>query len=134
MRDRNPKWRTALQLLPWAIPGIAAVVLISAAAVRADKPQEISDLPQTGKALYEKACAACHGLDGTGVSSSRAGFDTPLPDFTDCNFATREPDVDWIYVTEKGGPARAFDRMMPSFGSALTRTVHDDSPPRICGP
>lgn len=121
MRDRNRIWRTALRLSPWSIAGIAALLFISAATVRAGKPQSLSDLPQTGKALYEKACAACHGVDGTGVSSSQAGFDTPLPDFTDCNFATREPDVDWIYVTEKGGPARAFVPMMPAFGSALTR-------------
>jgi hypothetical protein len=51
---------------------------------------------------------------------SEVGFDLPLPDFTDCGFATREPDADWDAVTHSGGPARAFDRMMPAFGAALT--------------
>ena len=44
----------------------------------------------------------------------------PLPDFTDCNFATREPDEDWLAIVHSGGPVRAFDEMMPAFGEALT--------------
>jgi hypothetical protein len=48
------------------------------------------------------------------------GFDLPLPDFTDCSFATVEPDADWLAVTHSGGPARAFDRRMPAFGELLT--------------
>jgi hypothetical protein len=38
--------------------------------------------------LYERGCAACHGRDGRGVSQEIVGFDTPIPDFTDCSFAT----------------------------------------------
>jgi hypothetical protein len=49
------------------------------------------------------------------------GFEEPLPDFTDCRFATREPDVDWSAITHDGGPARGFARMMPAFGEALSR-------------
>jgi hypothetical protein len=48
------------------------------------------------------------------------GFDIPLPDFSDCGFASREPDGDWLGVVQQGGPVRAFDRMMPAFGDALT--------------
>jgi hypothetical protein len=48
------------------------------------------------------------------------GFEDPLPDLTDCNFATREPDSDWMAIVHEGGPARAFGRMMPAFGEALT--------------
>ncbi len=49
------------------------------------------------------------------------------PDFTDCSFATPEPDADWMAVMHDGGPARAFDRRMPAFGEALTeaRTAAD---------
>ena len=50
---------------------------------------------------------------------SAVGFDLPLPDLTDCNF-TREPDADWYAVVHDGGPVRAFNRLMPSFGEALT--------------
>ena len=73
-----------------------------------------------GEALYRAACAACHGADGRGTTQALVGFDLPLPDFTDCNFATREPDVDWLAVSHQGGPARGFSRLMPAFGAALT--------------
>lgn len=74
----------------------------------------------TGEQLYRAACATCHGDDGTGAPRSQVGFDTPLPDFTDCSFATREPDADWYAVTHDGGPARGFSETMPAFGDALT--------------
>jgi mono/diheme cytochrome c family protein len=73
-----------------------------------------------GRALYQAACASCHGADGRGASQAVVGFDTPLPDFADCNFATREPDPDWLAIVQHGGPARAFDRLMPAFGQALS--------------
>ena len=77
--------------------------------------QEVRD----GRELYISACAACHGIDGRGMPVSTVGFETPLPDFTDCSFATPEADADWIAVAHEGGPVRAFDRRMPAFGSAL---------------
>lgn len=78
-----------------------------------------------GVALYEQACAACHGSDGTGRSSEELAFDTSPPDFSDCEFASREPDADWSEIIRDGGPARAFDRMMPAFGDALTdKQIH----------
>ena len=48
------------------------------------------------------------------------GFDAPLPDFSDCAFATGEPDPDWFAVVHEGGPVRALDRHMPAFGDALS--------------
>jgi len=70
--------------------------------------------------LYGAACAACHGNDGRGRSAAELGFDLPMPDFTDCSFATREPDSDWYAIVHDGGPARAFDPLMPAFGEALS--------------
>ena len=75
---------------------------------------------RSGKQLYEASCAACHATDGTGSPRSTVGFDTPIPDFTDCSFATPEADADWIAVAHQGGPVRAFDRRMPAFGEALS--------------
>jgi hypothetical protein len=78
--------------------------------------------PKTGAELYRSACAACHGADGRGETRALVGFDTPLPDFTDCSFSTVEPDADWMAVAHEGGPARGFDRRMPAFGDAMTDT------------
>jgi hypothetical protein len=50
-----------------------------------------------------------------------------MPDFTDCAFATVEPDLDWMAVAHDGGPARAFDRRMPAFGEALTDAELQDA-------
>lgn len=87
--------------------------------------QESGDPPwragADGRQLYQAACAACHGSGGTGVPHTLVGFDTPLPDFTDCSFATREADADWAAVVHGGGPVRGFARAMPAFGSALTQ-------------
>lgn len=74
----------------------------------------------TDKELYDQACAACHGEDGNGRSAEELAFETLPPEFTDCEFASREPDPDWFAVIHEGGPVRAFDRMMPAFGDALT--------------
>jgi mono/diheme cytochrome c family protein len=93
---------------------LASFVLLSS-------PTLAQSTPTTaGHARYQQACAACHGTDGRGVARSTLGFDTPVPDFTDCRFVTVEPDEDWLAVAHDGGPARAFDRRMPAFGDALT--------------
>jgi len=78
------------------------------------------DPPRSGRELYLEACATCHGSDGTGAPPSQVGFDIPLPDFTDCDFAAREPNGDWLAVAHAGGPARGFAREMPAFGEVLT--------------
>ena len=74
----------------------------------------------TGEELYQTACAACHGSDGKGQPRLVVGFDTPLPDFTDCAFTTPEADLDWWSVVHEGGRVRALDRRMPAFGDALS--------------
>lgn len=81
--------------------------------------------PKTNAQIYRESCASCHGSDGTGAPLSDVVFDVELPDFTDCSFATREPNSDWGSVVQHGGPARAFDEIMPAFGDALSdREIH----------
>lgn len=94
-------------------PGFAALLLLApmaAAAERSSSPAQV----------YAAACAACHGADGRGAPQSTVALPLPVPDFTDCSFATREPDSDWYAVAHQGGPARGFDRLMPAFGEALS--------------
>lgn len=92
------------------------VVLIVAALMAAPAVAQTRSAAE----VYRAACAACHGIDGGGAPVTQVGFDTPLPDFRQCSFATREPDADWVAITHDGGPTRAFDRRMPAFGEALT--------------
>jgi len=97
---------------------LAILVGVSPAPASATQDQ-VSTLTATPEQLYQLACASCHGPDGRGTPQGGVSFDMPLPDFTDCSFASREPDSDWLAVTHDGGPARGFDSVMPAFGDAL---------------
>jgi mono/diheme cytochrome c family protein len=81
---------------------------------------QIPKTERSGAELYVAACAACHASDGSGSPQSLVGFDDPIPDFTECSFATPEAAADWFAVAHAGGPVRAFSRRMPSFGAALS--------------
>jgi mono/diheme cytochrome c family protein len=96
----------------WAVAGVLA------AETHAQAPEELAAM--TDAELYGAACASCHGTDGRGLDRALVAFEEPLPDFTDCDFAAREPDSDWIAISHDGGPARGFSVMMPAFGTALT--------------
>jgi mono/diheme cytochrome c family protein len=94
---------------------VVVAVLILGAAASAD-----DSVPATGRAIYRAACSSCHGADGRGAPASLVGFSDPIPDFTDCDFAAREPDSDWVGVAYEGGPSRGFSELMPAFEGALT--------------
>jgi mono/diheme cytochrome c family protein len=104
---------------------IAVVALAGAASLHgqqaAPEPSPVLARNASGGEIYSTACAACHGIDGTGNSRELVGFAPELPDFTDCTFATPEPSADWFAVVHEGGPIRGLDRHMPAFGDALTR-------------
>lgn len=91
-----------------------------ATAVGASTRQTQPPVARTGADIYRAACTTCHGPDGRGQPRSHVGFDLELPDFTDCGFATPEAEADWFAIVRNGGPVRAFDRLMPAFGEALT--------------
>ncbi len=95
------------------------LLLISAALLML-APAVSSAQSSSSAELYATACASCHGADGKGGAREDLVFETPVPDFSDCEFASREPDPDWYAIIHEGGPVRAFDRMMPAFGDALT--------------
>jgi hypothetical protein len=81
----------------------------------------LAQTPRSGLQIYESACAACHGSDGRGTPAVTSDYPLVPPDFTDCSFATREPESDWVGVGHTGGPGRAFSRLMPAFSDALSR-------------
>ena len=88
---------------------------------------ESNDLPRQlivhgAKELYDAACAACHGMHGEGDEKSTAGLDPPsaLLDFSKCADSTPDHTRDYKAVIRKGGPARGFSTIMPSFSGVLT--------------
>jgi hypothetical protein len=80
--------------------------------------QDAAQPARTGQQVYETICAACHGPDGRGGTEMAKTI--PLPDFTDCSFASREPDDDWLAVAHYGGPARGFSPIMPAWLGTMT--------------
>jgi len=106
--------------LKYAASVLASGAFISALAVIGAASQQ---MPPDGRALFNANCATCHGADGTGSARhnpAEVGFDLPLPNFADCSFANREADADWSSIIHRGGPQRAFPRVMPAFGEALS--------------
>jgi mono/diheme cytochrome c family protein len=99
---------------------ILALSCIVGAPVRAHAGQTTPTPPRSGKEIYDASCAACHGADGRGNPQAIVGFEKPLPDFTDCLFATVEAQEGWHAVVHEGGPVRALDHHMPAFGAVLS--------------
>jgi mono/diheme cytochrome c family protein len=93
---------------------------VPALALSPAQEERAESSPPTPEALYRAACVSCHGADGRGAPRGQVGFEDPLPDFTDCSFATREPNPDWLAIVHHGGPARGFGEMMPAFRDALS--------------
>jgi hypothetical protein len=75
---------------------------------------------RTGREVYESICITCHGPDGKGKANPELTKVITLPDFTDCNFAAREPDSDWVAVAHNGGPARGFSPLMAPWGGVYS--------------
>jgi hypothetical protein len=73
--------------------------------------------PRSGRQVYETVCATCHGPDGRGGVNAAIEKIAPLPDFTDCAFANREPDGAFLAVAHNGGPARGFSPLMAPWGA-----------------
>ncbi|RPJ78551.1 MAG: cytochrome c [Acidobacteria bacterium] len=114
MQLKTRCWGTALCL------GVLAGLLFSLQVVALSAQAARARPDQNPAQVYRSACMNCHGPDGKGVAQSTLGFALGVPDFTDCSFATREPDSDWLAVITDGGPARGFARMLPAFHDALT--------------
>ena len=103
---------SARDLLKMAGCLTAALILPAQAAAQ--------EAPRTGRQIYEAICITCHGPEGRGGVNLELEKVRPVPDFTDCGFAAREPDRGFVAVAHGGGPARGFSPLMPSWGAAFT--------------
>lgn len=120
-RPRSARWRAAPPLFVTTAAAIALSLVASPPpAVPGPTPGGAQSFDPEGKELYEAGCAFCHGLDGAGPDTTRVTLEIPTPDFTDCRFASREPDADWIAISHEGGPIRGFSETMPAFGEAYS--------------
>jgi mono/diheme cytochrome c family protein len=117
---RWPEWLLRAAALTWLVTVTIAPLRAQTRAPGDPAAGSAVDAQASGEDIYRAACATCHGPDGAGSPRTVVGFDIPLPDFTDCAFATAEADVDWHAVVHEGGRIRGLDRHMPSFGDALT--------------
>jgi hypothetical protein len=94
------------------------LALLGAALAAANTSPALADTSDPGREAFEQICATCHGADGKGGPGEQ-NLRVPMPDFTDCAFASREPDADWLAVAHEGGPARGFSPLMPPHGQSL---------------
>lgn len=83
---------------------------------------------QSGKAVWNGGCIACHGADGKGAPESYTVFTRPdtWPDMTRCDQTTPEPDSAYKAVILHGGRGLGFSQIMPAFGDLLTNEQIDD--------
>lgn len=119
---RPASLKRTCRALPTISLWVATALVVGPAALAVDATaitaQDLADMD--GEALYDQGCASCHSFDGTGLEPGTVELEVPVPDFTDCSFASREPDADWIAVAHAGGLIRGFDETMPAFGEAFS--------------
>ena len=97
----------------WRLWAAALLAACTAPPVAAD------DTSLDAAEIYEGACASCHGTEGRGAPEGTA-ITVPLPDFSDCNFVTREADGNWRYLLAHGGDGLGLSSQMPAFGGVLS--------------
>ena len=99
---------------------ICASFLLTTAHVASAQPAPVASHGRTGGEIYRAGCITCHGADGQGGNRALLGFDNDLPNFTQCDFSTPEPDSDWLAIIHEGGTARGFSSRMPAFNDLLS--------------
>lgn len=117
----RPEWMSALARIV-----VLLCITRGSSALGADLPPQLT--VHGGEAIYEAACAACHGTKGEGTAKSQAGFDPPdsFPHFNKCEETTPEFTRDYKATIRDGGPARGFSAIMPSFSGVLTSRQMDE--------
>ncbi len=101
---------------------ILVLFVVVSCAVAWASPVAAEGVPESGKVLYEKYCAACHGIDGRGGTELAKLFKKEPPDLT--RIATRRGgwfnEVLVKEIVDGRFPAHG-EREMPVWAETLTR-------------
>jgi mono/diheme cytochrome c family protein len=106
------------------LPAVAAllfamllgVALLSAGTTAAPTGGDV----EAGRAIYGRACAACHGETGRGDGPSAASFASKPSDLTDGRLMNGLPDEFLVNIVLNGGPAEGLSPAMPPFRGHLS--------------
>lgn len=80
----------------------------------------------TGKDLFTKHCASCHGPVGKGDGPAAAALNPKPADLTNKGYVAGLKDQYLFDLLQKGGAATGKSPMMPPFGSKLKEgEIHD---------
>lgn len=106
----------------WA-SGAAGLILLAVLALD-DRPGPAAAVAgagdvEAGRAVYDRACATCHGPAGRGDGPAAAGFATRPTDLTDGRILNPLPDEFLARVILEGGPAEGLSPGMPPFRGHL---------------
>ncbi|MEO6666719.1 MAG: cytochrome c [Nitrospiria bacterium] len=81
------------------------------AAERANPLTRSETVVASGKSVYEKQCALCHGPSGSGNTPAASAFSHRPPDFTKGFNAQTDGELFWK-VTKGGGPMPAYEAIL----------------------
>lgn len=103
------------------LAGLAALALLAAARVAFSTSD---DLPpgdaQTGKAVFQQYCLACHGAAGKGDGPAAAALNPKPANFSDHDRMSKVPESRRIQTVHDGGASVGLSSAMPPFGDTLT--------------
>lgn len=98
---------------------LAAVLLLPAGALAEGNPA-------SGKDLFTKHCASCHGPGGKGDGPAATALNPKPADLTNKGYVTALKDQYLFDLLQKGGAAVGKSPMMPPFGSKFKEgDIHD---------
>ncbi|MGH7313314.1 MAG: cytochrome c3 family protein [Candidatus Rokuibacteriota bacterium] len=104
----------------WSAGALGLVLVVGAAALtRGDAAAPPGGDAGTGRVLYVRTCAPCHGESGQGDGPSATAFATKPSDLTDGRLMNPLPDEFLMNVIMNGGPAEGLAPTMPPFRGHL---------------
>lgn len=98
---------------------IAAVLLMTGVGFNSVSAEEKGDAA-TGKTLYDKNCAACHGPEGKGDGVAAQALDPKPRDLSDASFTSTVSNEHLYKVIKDGGQAVGLSPLMAAWGGILS--------------